>query len=502
MTPDEVTDELIRIASIQAPHERAAEIRDLKTASRIGITDLKASLAMILRAQQEAASEQRQDPIMARLNEEGWFMLLETGKVWAARLKESALNGHSVRKLDCMSVPDFCTWVHHLDPETSLEESPGKVWYRNPVTPRYDGTTIDTNAPLLADGKLNLWRGFGVKPKEDAEALNLFQTHVSKVCAGDAKATKYLLDWMAYGFQNPSKRTGTAIVMIGAPGTGKGMLGNLLASIWGSHGMALRDKRSIVGDFNSHLTECAFAFLDEALFSGDKQTADKIKGLITEPTLMTEAKFKNRAETTNMLKFMIASNHDHAVQVDPKDRRFAVIKVPDDMPPSDSPYWKEFYKVCHSVKGKGAILHHMLGRCVKNFNPEADRPVTEGYTDQKRASLQGDMQYWRQVIEEGTLNPGEKFQDQTSGDWPTRDDGGSLMKDSLYQFYSRWHKQNERYGSPVLKQNFFKNAKEIGVIEPADVRGEVDGQRVRVAKLISFDQMEDALTNYLTIGKL
>lgn len=503
MTPDEVTGELIRISAIIAPHERAAELATIKRKSGIGIGDLKASLLMIMRAQQEQQTQQRVDPIMTQLGNEGWFMLLDNGKVWAARLVNSNLNGHSMVKLDCLPVPDFCTWVYHLDPDASPEESPGKLWAKDPTTPRYDGTTIDPDKPKNADGKLNLWCGFGVKPKEDKDAMALFEQHVLRVADGDAKVAKYILDWIAFGFQHPGKRIGTAIVMIGDPGTGKGMIGNLLSAIWGSHGMALRDKRSIVGDFNAHLTQCAFAFVDEALFSGDKQTADKIKGLVTEPTLMTEAKFKNRAETLNMLKLMFASNHDHAIQVDPKDRRFAVVRLPEGMPPSDSPYWKDLLKVCYSAKGKAAILHAMLSRNVEKFEPEADRPVTHGYTDQKRASLQADMQYWRQVSEEGTLNPGERFQDHSgAAEWPTRDDSGTLSKDVLYQFYSRWHDKREKYGTPVLKQTFFKNAKDIGIMDPTDPRQVIDGKKVRAAKLVSFDEMENALTNYLTIGRV
>lgn len=504
MTSDELTDELVRVAAIVAPHEREVELAALKRASGVGIGALRDSLRLIMRAQLEAAEQQRRDPVMTRLNEDGWFMLLDNGKVWAARLVTSRLNGHSVRKLDCLTVPDFCTWVHHFDPDSSVEDSPGKVWTRDPDTPRYDGTTIDPDAGLNANGRLNLWRGFGVTPEPNAEALDTFEAHVLKVCSGDDKAAKYMMDWIAWGFQNPSKQIGTAIVLIGDPGSGKGMIGNLLSGIWGSHGLALRDKRSIVGDFNAHLTECAFAFVDEALFSGDRQTADKIKGLITEPTLMTEAKFKNRAETTNMLKMMMASNHDHAIQVDPKDRRFAVIKVPENMPPSDSPYWKQFYRICHSITGKAGILSHMLHRDITGFIPEAERPVTEGYIDQKRASLTHDLQFWRQVSQQGTLNPGERYEDHmVIGDWPTRVSQGAIDKDRLYQFYSRWHARNERFSPPIDKRQFYKTAKAVGITTGRNVRPKPSGDqpRPRQIELMSFDEMEENLTHFLTVGK-
>lgn len=500
MTPDAVTDELVRIAAIIAPHEREIELNTLKRDSGIGMGALRDSLRLIARAQQEAATQERIDPMLTQLRDQGWFMLLDGGKVWAARFKDAALNGHSVRKLECLSVPDFVTWVHHLDPEASVEESPGRVFVKSPSMPRYDGTTIDPAADLNANGKLNLWRGFAVTPEPDAEAVEVFYKHVLRVC-GDEAGAKYMMDWIAWGFQNPGSRIGTAIVLIGAPGTGKGMIGNLLAAIWGSHGLALRDKRSIVGDFNAHLTECAFAFVDEALFSGDKQTADKIKGLITEPTLMTEAKFKSRAETTNMLKMIMASNHEHAIQVDPQDRRFTVFRVPDDMPGSRDPYWKEFYRVCHSVRGRAGILSHMLHRDIHDFNPEADRPVTEGYLAQKLSSLEDDFQYWKMVAQQGTLNPGERIDDLNgSGDWPTDERPGEVRKDRLYRFYCRWHQNTQRFGKPVIDKWFFRNARAMGVIE-GDNRYREEGAPVRYVTLASFDNMREAIDGYLLTGR-
>jgi hypothetical protein len=502
MTADEITDELVRIAGIAAPHERELELRDLKQRSGVGLTSLKQSLSSIFATQRAALEEQRVNPILDQLREQGWFMLLEEGKVWVARFVDSRLNGHGVRKLETLSVPDFTTWVHHLDPDTKIEESPGKIFIKSPEMPRYDGTTIDPNAPLNANGKLNLWRGFGVTPSPDDAPVKAFHDHVMRVCDGDEASATYIMNWIAWGIQNPGKRIGTAIVLIGAPGTGKGMIGNLIASIYGSHGLSLRDKRSVVGDFNAHLTSCAFAFVDEALFSGDKQTADKIKGLITEPTLMTEAKFKARAETTNMLKMIMASNHEHAVQVDPQDRRFAVIRVPDDMPGSKSPYWKDFHQTCNSVHGRSAILEHMLNRDLSNFHPEGDRPVTNTYRAQKRSSLDDDLEFWRRVADQGTINPGGRVLDMT-GEYsePPSDSASALMRKKLvYSYYVEWKDRTYRYSKPVNPELFWRNAYQMGVAG-AGKMVRVNGERDRVAEIMAFDDMQDAIDDFLTRGR-
>ena len=81
---------------------------------------------------------------------------------------------------------------------------------------------------------LNLWRGFGVKPKQGN--WSLMQQHIREViCEGNEKHYQYLIGWMAYGVQNPDKPIGVAVAFLGAQGAGKGILARTYGRLYGKH---------------------------------------------------------------------------------------------------------------------------------------------------------------------------------------------------------------------------------------------------------------------------
>lgn len=495
-----IEERLLEIAKLRSAAERDIALKDLKAETGATLGSLRADLARYQQGLAELRLAESLGPHLEELHRQGWFMILQGNRVWVGRLANSRLNGHAVRKLELLAPADFVVWVHHMDPASRPEASPGRAFLRHPDTPHYDGTTIDPKGGLDAGGKLNLWMGFGVEPRPDPERAAVFRAHVALLCGGEGDLSEYLLDWIAWGFQHPEQTIGTAPILIGEPGTGKGMLGNLLTAIWGSHGLTLRDKRSIVGDFNSHLAQCAFGFVDEALFVGDRSIGDRMKGLITEPTLQVEAKFQQRVEVTNMLKLMMATNHDHAMLIDPNDRRYVVIRVPETMPASGDPYWRGFVATCHSVEGRGAILADMLGRDVSRFRAEADRPDSDAYVGQKRASLHDDLLYWRHVIDEATLTPGEPAADRTAGEWPTETAPGDVAKSRLYGYYASFHRRHVR-GTPVDTAAFWKTALAIGLVVEGG-RSREYGQRVRRMKVASYADMDEALTAFLARPRL
>jgi hypothetical protein len=62
-----------------------------------------------------------------------------------------------------------------------------------------------------------------------------------------------------------------AVVLRGLKGTGKGMVGQLLMGIFRDHALHITHSKHLVGNFNAHLVDALFLFLDEAYWAGDKQ---------------------------------------------------------------------------------------------------------------------------------------------------------------------------------------------------------------------------------------
>ncbi len=93
----------------------------------------------------------------------------------------------------------------------------------------------------------------------------------------------------------------------GLKGTGKGMVGQMLMRIFRNHSLHITNSKHLVGNFNAHLVDALFLFLDEAFWAGDKQGEGTLKALITERTLMIEPKGVDTFQMPNRLKILMAS---------------------------------------------------------------------------------------------------------------------------------------------------------------------------------------------------
>ena len=143
-------------------------------------------------------------------------------------------------------------------------------WLQHADRPTAIGFTIDPAGDLFVDGRLNLWQGFSVKPKE-GDWSRLREHILDVICGGNKEHAAYLLRYLAYKFQNPTTQSEVIIVLRGKQGTGKGTLATLMCELFGAHGLQISDRRHLVGNFNAHLLQTCFLFADEAFWAGDKQ---------------------------------------------------------------------------------------------------------------------------------------------------------------------------------------------------------------------------------------
>ena len=166
----------------------------------------------------------------------------------------------------------YCTVVGSKGKLTSLGLS--KVWLDNPRRRQYHkiGLWPGRDVP----GAYNMWHGFAVEEKEGD--CRLFRWHLyENVCQCNRQRYKYLLAWLADIVQNPGHKAGTAIVLVGKQGTGKSIVGDIMARLLGRHHRQVSSLRFVTGRFNSHLKDCLPLQCDEAFFAGDHQAAGTLK---------------------------------------------------------------------------------------------------------------------------------------------------------------------------------------------------------------------------------
>ncbi len=269
---------------------------------------------------------------------------------------------------------------------TSIAGKPrriAEVWLNSPARRTYTNGMVFIPGGQCPDQTYNLWRGFGVNPAPGSIEPILSYLE-ALVCKNDRINYQYLLNWLAYGVQNPERQGEVAVVLRGLKGVGKSTLGRLMLLIYGRHGMQITNSKHLVGNFNGHLRTTAFLFADEAFFAGDRVGENVLKGLVTEPHVVIEKKGIDPLVARNQLKILMCSNNEWVVPASADERRFFILDVSDEKK-GQLDYWKKLNTVVENG-GAAAFLYHLQQIDLSQFDVRAV-PNTVGLDSQKLQSL-------------------------------------------------------------------------------------------------------------------
>lgn len=152
-------------------------------------------------------------------------------------------------------------------------------------------------------------------------------TIISSVLGNSPECIDHFMNWLAWIFQNRAK-TGTAWVMHGVEGTGKGLLySRILMPLFGEKYCVIKQLRDLDDKFNAELEQNLFFVLDEAKMSSQvnaAKTVNQLKSLITEPFLSVRAMRANAVQVRSYSNFLFFSNDYDALAISETDRRFNV----------------------------------------------------------------------------------------------------------------------------------------------------------------------------------
>ncbi len=278
------------------------------------------------------------------------------------------------------------------------------VWLSDPLRREYPGGIVfEPPGVRLTPGLYNLWRGFTIEPKPGDCAL-LAHIH-DIVCSGNAEHARWVVGWLAWIFQRPSEKLGTALALRGVQGSGKSVVGKMVGRLLGdTHYKAVANPADITGRFNSHIEALLLLQAEEAFFAGSKAEASVLKNLITNDTLQIERKGVNAITLPNYTRVMVTSNSEWVVPADAGERRWTVLDVPDQKV-HDFRYFKDLWRQMHEGGGDRALLHHLL-------TTELDEPFlrwpldTDALREQKHRGLPMEDQWLETVLETRHL-PGD-----------------------------------------------------------------------------------------------
>lgn len=311
------------------------------------------------------------DPELGR--ETVWFVKPSDLKLmWANRFVEMGQKNKPI--------PLYEHWITHADRReySGVVFSPGK------------------DVP----GAYNLWRGWAVKPDATGSCA-LFLKHLHEViCDGDDEVFKWVEAWLADAIQNPDTKPGTALVMRGPEGTGKGIFAQYFGAIYGEHFLHLIQGEHLVRSFNAQLKGSALVFADEALFAGDRKSGNVLKGIITEKTLMLEMKYVNAFPVANRVRLMMASNEDWVVATGLDARRFCIVEVPPKRR-GDTAYFKALAEEMDDG-GPAALMAHLQSLDISDVDLR-NPPKTSALLDQKHRTMSPVQKWYFERLLDGYL---------------------------------------------------------------------------------------------------
>jgi Family of unknown function (DUF5906) len=296
----------------------------------------------------------------------------------------------------------------------------GGLWLADPNRPTFRAMVLDPDGRCPPD-VYNLWRGFGVEPKDGG--WETIKSHLlAVICSGNGTYYDWLIGWLAYCVQHPGKPAEAALVLRGDKGVGKGLVGQMLMRIFRDHSLHISNSKHLVGNFNSHLMDVLFLFVDEAYWAGDKQGEGTLKALITERTLMIEPKGVDSFQVPNRLKIVMASNNDWVVPASADERRYFVLDVPETKK-GDRKY---FSKLAAAIEGDelAGFLDYLLGLDLSDFD-HRNPPHTDGLNRQKLIGGTSVQKFWYDCLCTGTIVNAE-----IDDDWPE-----SVRCSDLYNAY-------------------------------------------------------------------
>ena len=304
--------------------------------------------------------------------------------------------------------------------------------YRKQATPVLAGLRFLPGLPQTESGDWwNTWTGWGVAPAP-AGTCELFNHHLrERVCGGSAEAFSYLWRWAAHIVQHPRQKPGVAVILQGAKGCGKSVVGDVLGRLVGArHRAVLKEREHLLGRFNGHLADALLIQVEEAFWARDPKGEGTLKSLITEGQMLVERKGIDAVTAQSFCRVLVTSNESFVVPATVGERRFLVLRMtnPNIAGPIVQAMMAEL-----QVGGYARLMHELLETDLAGFDPTRC-PATAALAEQIAQNLPPVEEWFGAETDAGELWQG----------YATGDEGAEWVKVPAQQLRERFDRWNAK----------------------------------------------------------
>jgi Family of unknown function (DUF5906) len=223
---------------------------------------------------------------------------------------------------------------------------------------------------------LNLWKPPQWTADPQAGKPKFFLGHLAYILDSDGPAIEHVLNFLAHLVQRPQERIGHALLITSeAKGIGKSTLGNVVRRLVGEQNSRVVQTKDLKSSFDGWLMGKLVVQVDEVYEGGNWDLANKLKPLITEPTVSANIKYGPQVEIDNYARFIMFSNHTAPLTLEDGDRRYFVFNSKAQPRPDD--YYETLYREIDTPAAMNALYTFLSRRDLSGFNPFKRPPMTE-----------------------------------------------------------------------------------------------------------------------------
>ncbi len=223
-------------------------------------------------------------------------------------------------------------------------------WLAWPARARVRNVTYLPGQPSITDeGDFNLWLGGGVEPRKGQ--TKPFDDLLKRMFKGiDPAHLLWLKRWLAYPIRNPGTKMFTCVLLWShTGGTGKNLLGEIAAPIYGASNVTTIKSRHLAGDFNGWAEGKQFIIGDEITLEDKRHTSGDLKSMLTSRTVRINRKGIESYEIPDCANFLFTSNDPTAIMLDQGERRTFVWHVNEE--PLGDDYGRDFMRWLYGYQG-------------------------------------------------------------------------------------------------------------------------------------------------------
>ncbi len=233
----------------------------------------------------------------------------------------------------------------------------------------------------------NLFNGFNFENNDKTindDDVSLVINLIHELTGYNNEGTQYVLNWISHIIQKPGERALTNIYFKGFQGVGKSIITeNLLGSILGKYHHTVMDLSPFEGNFNDELVGKLLINFEEAIFNGDKKTANKIKSFTTGKKLNVKKKFADTFSINNYARIIGSSNNDNVAAVEKGERRNIIFNSSQDKK-GDFEY---FISIVNFIEENTELLfNYFANRDISKYDPKV-LPKTEASEEARIENL-------------------------------------------------------------------------------------------------------------------